>query len=81
MKPVHIIGVPLDLGAGRRGSRHGPVSRSASPDCNARIGDLGRIVTTADDLPAPIPETSDKTDERKKYIHEIARVCETLYAT
>ncbi len=32
-------------------------------------------------MPAPIQETRHKADERKKYIHEIARVCETLYTT
>src|SRR5262245_48635699 len=80
MKPVHIIGVPLDLGAGRRGVDMGP-SAFRIAGLSARLGELGRIVVDQGDLPAPIQETRHKTDERKKYIHEIARVCETLYTT
>jgi arginase len=78
MKPVHIIGVPLDLGAGRRGVDMGP-SAFRIAGLNARISELGRIVIDKGDLPAPIPETRGETNEHKKYIHEIARVCETLY--
>ena len=77
VKPVHIIGVPLDLGAGRRGVDMGP-SAFRIAGLSARLGELGRIVVDQGDVPAPIPETRHKADERKKYIHEIARVCETL---
>ena len=80
MKLVHIIGVPLDLGAGRRGVDMGP-SAFRIAGLGARIGDLGRIVVDQGDVPAPIPETRHNADERKKYIHEIARVCRTLYST
>ena len=80
MKPVHVIGVPLDLGAGRRGVDMGP-SAFRIAGLNARLGELGRLVIDRGDVPAPIPETRHKTDERKKYIHEIARVCETLYTS
>jgi arginase len=80
LKPVHIIGVPLDLGAGRRGVDMGP-SAFRIAGLSARLGELGRIVVDQGDVPAPIPETQHKADERKKYIHEIARVCRTLYKT
>jgi arginase len=33
------------------------------------------------DLPAPIPETQEERDERKKYVREIAKVCQKLYET
>ena len=33
------------------------------------------------DLVAPIPEVKSSGDPRKKYIREIARVCEKLYKT
>src|SRR6266851_2893666 len=33
------------------------------------------------DLPAPIAETQEARDERKKYVREIARVCQKLYQT
>jgi len=80
VRPVHIIGVPLDLGAGRRGVDMGP-SAFRIAGLGARISDLGRLVVDQGDVPAPIPETQHKADERKKYIHEIARVCQTLYTT
>ena len=51
----------------------------------AGIGDqiaaLGCAVVDKGDLPAAIPETQHAADERKKYVHEIARVCENLYST
>jgi arginase len=80
VKPVHVIGVPLDLGAGRRGVDMGP-SAFRIAGLNPRIGELGRTVIDRGNLPAPIPETTGKTDEHKKYIQEIARVCATLYAS
>src|SRR5678809_1047332 len=46
-----------------------------------QITELGRIVVDQGDVPTPIPETRHKSDEHKKYIHEIARVCQTLYTT
>ena len=78
LKPVHIIGVPLDLGAGRRGVDMGP-SAFRIAGLGKLITDLGRAVIDQGDVPAPIPETQHKSDEHKKYIHEIARVCQTLY--
>lgn len=80
MNPVHIIGVPLDLGAGRRGVDMGP-SAFRIAGLSARLSQLGRSVMDQGDLPAPIPETRHKADEHKKYIHEIARVCQTLHTT
>jgi len=78
VKPVHIIGVPLDLGAGRRGVDMGP-SALRIAGLGPQIGTLGRAVIDHGDVPAPIAETRHKVDERKKYIHEIASVCERLY--
>jgi arginase len=80
VKPVHIIGVPLDLGAGRRGVDMGP-SAFRIAGLSTRLGEIGRSVVDQGDVPAPIQETQHKADERKKYIHEIARVCRTLYKT
>ena len=31
------------------------------------------------DLPAPIPETQELRDEHKKYIRDIAKVCQKVY--
>jgi len=78
MRPVHLIGVPLDLGAGRRGVDMGPSAlRIAGID--RRIAALGHAVTDRGDLHVPIPETRNPGDPRKKYIREIARVCQRLH--
>jgi arginase len=79
VKAVHIIGVPLDLGGGRRGVDMGP-SAFRIAGIGDQIAALGRSVADPGDLPAPIPETRHETDQRKKYIHEIAGVCRSLYA-
>ena len=77
-RPVHIIGVPLDLRQGRRGVDMGPSAlRIAGID--ARIGALGHSVTDRGDLHVPIPETRTPGDPAKKYIREIARVCQRLH--
>src|SRR3989441_10393634 len=78
MKSVHIIGVPLDLGGGRRGVDMGP-SAFRIAGLGERISALGYSVVDKGDLPAPIPETQELRDEHKKYIREIAKVCQKLY--
>jgi arginase len=78
MKPVHIIGVPLDLGGSRRGVDMGP-SALRIAGLGERLSRLGIPVLDKGDLPAPIPETRECSDERKKFIGDIAHVCELLY--
>ncbi len=80
MTSVHLIGVPLDLGGGRRGVDMGP-SALRIAGIGDQIAALGYTVIDKGDLPAAIAETQHKADERKKYVHEIARVCQNLYAT
>jgi arginase len=77
VKPVHIIGVPLDLGAGRRGVDMGP-SALRIAGIGDQIAALGCTVVDRGDLPAPIPETQRPADTRKKYVREIAKVCQRL---
>src|ERR1700674_1578686 len=78
MKPIHIIGVPLDLGGGRRGVDMGP-SAFRIAGLNERLTALGYTLVDKGDLPAPIPETQELRDERKKYIRDIAKVCQKVY--
>ena len=78
MRPVHIIGVSLDLGGNRRGVDMGP-SAFRIAGLGERLTALGIPVVDAGDLVAPIPETKAFGDPSKKYIREIARVCERLY--
>lgn len=77
-RPVHIIGVPLDLGGGRRGVDMGP-SAVRIAGIGERLAGLGRRVVDRGDLVAPIPETRTPRDPTKRYIREIARVCQRLY--
>jgi len=80
MRPVHIIGVPLDLGGNRRGVDMGPSAfRIAGLD--ERIAALGYTIVDRGDLLAPIPETQELGHEHKKYIDAIATVCHSLYRT
>jgi arginase len=77
-RPVHIIGVPIDLGAGRRGVDMGPSAlRIAGLD--RLIAELGYPVVDLGDLIAPIQETTGSGDPRKKYAREIAAICAELF--
>src|ERR687895_1677475 len=80
MRPVHIIGVSLDLGGNRRGVDMGP-SAFRIAGLAERLTSLGMTVVDDGDVVAPIPEIKAEGDPRKKYIREIARVCEKLYKT
>jgi arginase len=77
-RPVHVIGVSLDLGGNRRGVDMGP-SAFRIAGLGERLTALGMQVSDAGDLVAPIPETKAEGDPTKKYVREIARVCERLY--
>lgn len=78
VRPVHIIGVSLDLGGNRRGVDMGP-SAFRIAGLAERLTALGMTVVDDGDLVAPIPEVKSIGDPHKKYIREIARVCEKLY--
>ena len=80
MKPVHIIGVPLDLGAGRRGVDMGP-SALRIAGLGERLTALGYDVRDRGDLPTPVAETKPRGNEHKKYIREISQVCRLVYET
>ncbi len=80
MMKVHLIGVPLDLGGNRRGVDMGP-SAFRIAGIGERIAALGHTVVDKGDLPAPIPETQERRDEHKKYIRDIAKVCNKVYQT
>ena len=80
MQAIHIIGVSLDLGGNRRGVDMGP-SAFRIAGLAERLAALGAAVVDHGDLVAPIPETKASGDPRKRYIREIARMCEKLYRT
>jgi arginase len=80
MRSAHIIGVPLDLGGNRRGVDMGP-SALRIAGLAERLSSLGLRVVDEGDLATPIPELRSVGDPRKKYIREIARICDKLYRT
>lgn len=77
-RTVHILGVPLDLGGGRRGVDMGP-SAVRIAGLGERLAAMGCVVVDKGDLPAPIPETRVARDPQKRYIKDIARVCQRVY--
>jgi len=74
---VTLIGVPLDLGAGRRGVDMGPSALRVA-DVHAKVAALGYDVTDSGDLPVKIQETQGPGDPRLKYLKEIVEVCGLL---
>jgi arginase len=77
---LHLIGVSLDLGGSRRGVDMGP-SAFRIAGLAERLTTLGVTVVDEGDLVAPIPEVKSFGDPKKKYVREIARLCEKLYKT
>jgi arginase len=75
---VHIHGVPLDLGGGRRGVDMGP-SALRIAGLGERLSAVGCAVVDKGNLDAPIAETRAERDPQKKYVREIAKVCQKLY--
>jgi arginase len=80
MRAVHIIGVPLDLGGNRRGTDMGP-SAFRIAGLGEQIAKLGVHVVDKGDVPSPIPERKGSGDPRKRYVKDIARVCQRLFQT
>jgi arginase len=70
---IRLIGVPLDLGAGRRGVDMGP-SALRIAGLRERLERLGYRVTDAGDIAVTIPETADPGDPKAHYLPQIAEV-------
>ncbi|HSL22979.1 MAG TPA: arginase [Vicinamibacterales bacterium] len=79
-RPIHIIGVPLDLGGNRRGVDMGP-SALRIAGLHEKLESLRYTVVERGDITAPIPEVKSEGDPKKKYVREIARVCQKLFET
>jgi len=79
MATIHLIGVPLDLGSGRRGVDMGPSAVRI-----AGLGDqlvaIGHAVVDRGNVAVPIPEHLAPEDPRKKFIGPIAEACRNLHA-
>lgn len=77
---IDLVGVPMDLGAGRRGVDMGPSALRVA-QIGGRLAELGFAVTDRGDLRPPVRETRPAGHPDKKYVRDIARVCRQLYRT
>jgi arginase len=77
MRRVGIVGVPMDLGAGRRGVDMGPSAiRYAGLERDLR--EMGLEVTDHHNLSVPGPESGDVGDPRARYEQLIEQACVLL---
>jgi len=76
-KTVRIVGVPLDLGASRRGTDMGP-SALRIAGLGAALRRLGYIVAREEDIPAPAMETRSTEHREARFKSEILDVCTKL---
>jgi arginase len=79
MKSVRIVGVRVDLGAGRRGVDMGP-SALRKAGIRERLGRLGYSVVDDGNIFVDEPETHEIEDDKLKYLPEIASAMENLAA-
>ncbi len=70
---IRIVGVPMDLGAGRRGVDMGP-SAMRIAGLAERLKDLGHTVLDDGDIPVKVPESQEIEKHNLKYLPEIVRV-------
>src|SRR6476646_3888556 len=73
-KKIRILGVPLDLGASRRGVDMGP-SAVRVAGLEARLEALGHIVDDGGNVVVAFPEQKKEGDPLAKYLKEMASTC------
>jgi arginase len=77
---IRIIGVPMDLGASRRGVDMGPSALRVA-GLQARIKQLGHQVEDIGNLTVKQAEEQHYGEKRAKYLNEIAETCKELAET
>ena len=76
---IHLIGVPMDLGAGRRGVDMGP-SAIRIAGVAEKLQRLGHTVIDEGDIVVKPPEQQKIRNEKLRYLTEIVRACTILSA-
>jgi len=77
LNKVAMIGVPMDLGGGRRGVDMGPSAiRIAGLEDGIRR--LGLLYEDRGNLAVPAPESREPRDPRARFLGEISRACQRL---
>ncbi len=71
---IRVIGVPLDMGASRRGVDMGPSAMRVA-GLEARLEALGHRVTDGGNILVEIAETQASGDRNARYLKQIAETC------
>lgn len=79
MATIHLLGVPMDLGAGRRGVDMGP-SALRLAKLESILKNLGHTVTDMGNVDLPVPEAVPKSNGLH-YANYIADACTNTYTT
>jgi arginase len=74
---IRVIGVPMDLGAGRRGVDMGPSAIRAA-NLHSRIKELGYKVQDGGNVFTAEPEERKPKDPKLKYVDEVLAACKDL---
>lgn len=77
VEKIRIIGVPMDLGASRRGVDMGPSALRVA-GLQSRLKQLGRQVEDFGNVPVKQPEEQHYGEKNAKYLDEIAETCKGL---
>src|SRR5690348_17212034 len=77
---VHVLGVPMDLGAGRRGVDMGP-SAIRYAGLERDLLDMGLDVTDYQNIPVSGPESAEVGSQHAKFDDLIESACLTLRTT
>ena len=73
-RAIRIIGVPLDMGASRRGVDMGPSAMRVA-GLESRLEALGHKVTDGGNIRVEIAETQGHGNEKARYLKEITETC------
>ena len=71
---IRILGVPLDMGASRRGVDMGPSALRVA-GLQVRLQSLGHEVTDGGNIRVELPETRARGEQNAHYLAEIAETC------
>lgn len=74
---VEMIGVPMDLGGGRRGVDMGP-SAVRIAGLEGALRRIGIDFVDRGNVGVPVPESREPKDPRARFLHEIAHCCVRL---
>ena len=76
-KTIAMLGVPMDLGGGRRGVDMGP-SAIRIAGLHTRVRELGLEFEDRGNVPVDQPESLDPADSSARFLDEIVGACEEL---